>query len=1026
MMKAGDIVHGFRIESVEDLGELKATGIFARHVRTGLEAFHILNDDEENLFAYAFMTPPEDSTGVAHIIEHSVLCGSERYPLKDPFLVLAKQSVKTFLNAMTFPDKTVYPASSMVEADYFNLMSVYGDAVFFPLLEEWVFRQEGHRFEVGDDGKLSIQGVVFNEMRGNYSSFDSIAGDWSLKSILPGSIYAFDSGGDPAEIPDLTYERFRAFHARYYHPANCRVFLAGNIPTERQFALLDEKFLSRFGTSERPAPIEAVAHFDAPRALEVPAPAGSEQDLSKATVMVNWLFPDSTDTVALMEANLVSEVLLGHDGAPLSKALLESGFGEDIAPSSGLETEIRHMCFSVGLRGVERSRAEAAGKFILCAIEQIATGGIAAEEIETAVRSIDFGNREVRRSDGPFALTLMRRSLRGWIHGLGPTATLRYVPAFEEVKRRIAADPAYVTRLITAWFIENRHRALVTVYPDRDYERRLEEQLANRVSAFESSLDGPARERLLSAQRELNERQRTPDPEDLLERIPHLRKSDLPVVADSIQTEFVRLGTLPALLHEQPTNGIAYADLAIPVDVIQPAEYPLLPFFASVLTGCGLGSLSWAEASALAARCTGGLGTMLFTSSTVKGSSMDPVLGRDCAERDFLIVRVKMLSDFADEAIALAFKFIREADFSDTKRLVDLLLEYRNDLDSSLAPGGNQFAVSRASATTGRSRAVDELWNGLSQVRFVRDLSSAVRTKGERERLVSRLDAIRARLLESGMIVNLTGTREILDAMSSSIARHAASFTAPRARPAYASDLRALFALTEPATETALQGAPSAEAGKIGDAAGNIDPSAPWAGPSLELVSANLQVGFAAAVLPSPEYGTSEHPADIVFGHWLANGLLWEKIRTTGGAYGAFAYPDSLENVFVLATYRDPTPCDSLDAFRDALAYAAEHPVDPVSLEKTITGCYSREIQPRSPADRGFTAFIRILYGISDEVRKGKVAGIVSVTPEDLTRCARRLLGDWPVAREAVLAGKKQLKGGMKSEFPGKVIRYTV
>jgi len=1019
MMKKGDIVHGFKIESIDDLGELKATGIFARHAKTGLEVFHILNDDEENLFAYAFMTPPEDSTGVAHIIEHSVLCGSERYPLKDPFLVLAKQSVKTFLNAMTFPDKTVYPASSMVEADYFNLMSVYGDAVFFPLLEEWVFRQEGHRFEVGDDGKLSIQGVVFNEMRGNYSSFDSIAGDWSLKSILPGSVYAFDSGGDPAEIPELTYERFRAFHARYYHPANCRVFLEGNIPTERQLALLEEKFLSRFGPAERPAPIDSVQPFDAPRELEVPAPAGSEQDLSKATVMVNWLLPDSTDTVALMEANLVAEVLLGHDGAPLSRALLESGFGEDIAPSSGLETEIRHMCFSVGLRGVERARAKDAGAFIMEAIGKIASGGIAADEIETAVRSIDFSNREVRRSGGPFALTLMRRSLRGWIHGLGPAATLRYVPAFEEVKRRIAEDPEYVARLIKAWFIENRHRALVTVYPDRDYEVRLEERLALRVSAFESSLDAAARDRLLAAQRDLNERQRTPDPADLLERIPHLKKSDLPIAADSIETEFTRLGAIPALLHEQPTNGIAYADIAIPVDVIPTEEYPLLPFFASVLTGCGLGSLSWAEASALAARCTGGLGTMLFTSSTVKGSSMPQALGPDCAERDFLIVRVKMLSDFADEAIALAFRFIREADFSDTKRLVDLLLEYRNDLDSSLAPGGNQYAVSRAGATTGRSRAVDELWNGLSQVRFVRDLSSAVKGKVERERLVSRLNAIRARLLESGLIVNLTGTREILDSMASSIARRAASFTAPRARPAYASDLRALFSLAEPVADDSPQDAESIARGTSGDVAG-------WGSPSRELVSANLQVGFAAAVLPSPEYGTAEHPADIVFGHWLANGLLWEKIRTTGGAYGAFAYPDSLENIFVLATYRDPAPCDSLEVFRDSLAYAAEHPVDPVSLEKTITGCYSREIQPRAPADKGFTAFIRILYGISDEVRREKISGIVSVTPEDLTRCARRLLGDWPSVREAVLAGKKQLKVGMKSEFPGKVIRYTV
>ena len=1006
VMNKGDVIHGFEIISTEDLGELKATGIFARHRATGLEVFHLRNDDEENLFAYAFMTPPGDSSGVAHILEHSVLCGSESYPLKDAFLVLAKQSLKTFLNAMTFPDKTVYPASSMVEADYFNLMSVYGDAVFFPLIEEWVFRQEGHRFEIGEDGSASIQGVVFNEMRGNYSSFDSIAGDWSLKSVLPGTVYDLDSGGDPAEIPSLTYERFREFHARYYHPSNCRVFLSGNIATERQLELLDEKFLSRFASAKAPDPIAPVAPFDEPRSLEVPAPAGSEQDLSKATVMVNWLLPDSTDTVALMEANLVTEILLGHDGAPLSKALLESGLGEDIAPSSGLETEILHMCFSAGLRGVDRDRARDAERLIMDSLGLLAAGGIDPEEIETAVRSIDFSNREVRRSGGPFALTLMRRSLRGWIHGLGPVATLRYVPAFEEVKRRIAADPSYVSGLIKRWFVSNPHRALVTVYPDPEYEKRLEDRLSGLARDYVASLDSDARARHMASQAALLQRQREEDPPEYLARIPHLTKRDLPVVSDAISTDFRKAGSIPVLAHEQPTNGIAYADIAIPIDVIPIEEYPLLPFFASVLTGSGLDGLSWVEASALSAKYTGGLGTMLFTSSTVKGSVMDERLGPACAERDFLIVRVKALADFSDEALALAFRFIKNADFSDTRRIVDLLHEYRNDLDSSLAPSGNQYAVSRAACATGRSRAVDEIWNGLTQVRFVRSLSASVRAKDERDQLVARLGAIRDALVGAGAIVNVTGNADDIDSMMASISRHAVDFRAPGMRPAFAADEAALFALVAPPEDSSVET-------RTGEA-------------SRELVSAKLQVGFAAAVLPSPEYGTDEHPVDIVFGHWLANGLLWEKIRTTGGAYGAFAYPDSLENVFVLATYRDPSPSDSLATFREALEIASSRGIDPVELEKTIVGCYSREIQPRSPSDKGFTAFIRILYGISDEVRKRKIERVLSVTGDDLARCAGRLLADWPSVREAVLAGKRQLKGPSSSDFSGKLVRYTV
>ncbi|HPX47914.1 MAG TPA: insulinase family protein, partial [Treponemataceae bacterium] len=284
----GTKLHGFEIIESRALPEINAVGVFARHEATGLEVFHLVNSDEENLFAYAFLTPPSDSTGVAHILEHSVLCGSKNYPLKDPFIVLAKQSVKTFLNAMTFPDKTVYPASSMVEADYFNLMSVYGDAVFFPLLDEATFRQEGHRFEFAEDGSVSIQGIVFNEMRGNYSSFDSIAGDWSLRSLLGGTPYDHDSGGDPADIPALTYKQFVQFHRTWYHPGNCRVFLCGNIPTEKQLALLQEQFLQHFGP--RPAAVDfgSVRPFESPVEFDIPAPAGEQSDLSKVTVLLHW------------------------------------------------------------------------------------------------------------------------------------------------------------------------------------------------------------------------------------------------------------------------------------------------------------------------------------------------------------------------------------------------------------------------------------------------------------------------------------------------------------------------------------------------------------------------------------------------------------------------------------------------------------------------------------------------------------------------------------------------------------------
>ena len=1008
-MKIGDRLHGFEIVGVSDLPELKAKGIFARHEVTGLEVYHILNDDEENLFAYAFLTPPEDSTGVAHILEHSVLCGSKNYPLKDPFMVLAKQSVKTFLNAMTFPDKTVYPASSMVEADYINLMSVYGDAVFFPLLEEWVFRQEGHRFEFGEGGKVSIQGVVFNEMRGNYSSFDSIAGDWSLRSLLGGTPYEHDSGGDPADIPALSYEQFRAFHAKYYHPVNCRVFLSGNMPTERQLELLQNRFLVHFGPAEKPLLVEPVRRFEAPREMEVPAPAGEEKDVSGTTVMLNWLLPDSTDTVALMEANLVAEILLGHDGAPLSRTMLESGLGEDIAPSSGLETEILHMCFCAGLRGVPRGKAKDFEELVMSTIRRLSEEDIPEQEIETAVRSIDFSNREVRRASGPFALTLMRRSLRGWIHGLSPEKTLRYIPAFEEVKRRLASEKGYVSRLLREWFVSNPHRSLVTVYPDSDYEKRLEDQLATRVKLFESGLDSQKRAALIEAQSAFFAKQKEADSEEILARIPHLARADLPLVTEHIATDIRFSGPVPVLLHEQPTNGIAYADFAIPVDILSAEDYPLLPFFSSVFTGMGLGSLSWAETSALSARITGGLGTMLFTSSTVPGTTAPAPLPQSVCGRDFLILRVKMLEELSGEALDLVFRFLREANFSDTKRLSDLLLEYRNDLDSSIAPAGNQYAISRASYQSGRSKTVDEIWNGLAQILYVRKISAKISEKDFASDLSLRLSRIRERLLSAGMIVNVTGTASIIDSVLGRLAGYTSGFEAP------------VPVMPESAGLKSAEPHAACEDELLELARGDVPE-----GTSLELAASALQVGFAAAVIPSPVYGSKDQPVDNVFGHWLSNGLLWEKVRTAGGAYGVFTYPDSLEDIFVFATYRDPSPLKSLDVFRDALEAAVLSPIDPVSLEKTITGSYSREVQPRSPADKGFTAFIRVLYGITDEIRKAKLERIVSVTAEDMHSCGRRMLDDWPSVKAAAVGGKKQFKDAEKTFFSGNVVRYTV
>ncbi|MDR2134900.1 MAG: insulinase family protein, partial [Treponema sp.] len=334
MVKKGEHIHNFEILDVVDLPELDAKGIWARH-ESGAGLFHVCNDSEENLFAFAFATPPEDSSGAAHILEHSVLCGSERYPLKDAFIALAQGSLQTFLNAWTFPDKTMYPASSVNEKDYFNLMSVYGDAVFRPLLTEWTFMQEGWRLEAAEKDGLAYSGVVYNEMKGAYSSMDAYAGLWSVKAVMPGTPYAFESGGDPDCIPSLSWEALKEFHRSRYSPGNCRIFLAGNIPTEKQMEFLDRVCLAGLPAG-KPLPRPArTLPWNESRFVRVSCPGSGDE--TKPQAFVSWLCSDTADAVKTTALACLAEILLGHDGSPLTRALIESGLGEDLSPSSGFE-----------------------------------------------------------------------------------------------------------------------------------------------------------------------------------------------------------------------------------------------------------------------------------------------------------------------------------------------------------------------------------------------------------------------------------------------------------------------------------------------------------------------------------------------------------------------------------------------------------------------------------------------------------------------------------------------------------------
>jgi Zn-dependent M16 (insulinase) family peptidase len=996
-LKAGDVVHGFEILEVTELAELKAGaertayGILARHIKSRAELFHILNGDEENLFAFAFATAARESTGIAHILEHTVLCGSEKYPLKDAFLVLCQGSLQTYLNAWTFLDKTVYPASSVNETDYFNLMSVYADAVFCPRLDEWDFMQEGHRLEYGQDGRLVSTGVVYNEMKGVYSAFDEYAGHWSVKSVLPDTPYAFDAGGDPACIPNLTYRQFRDFHKERYSPANCKVFLAGNIATEKQLAFLDEQYFSRLPAGTAFPPVKCAAPWDTPRLFVVPSPAGTEQ---KATVFLSWVCPVK-DSVEMLGLQVLSEILMGHDGSPVGRALVESGFGEDLAPCCGLDGEMRETVFTVGLRGVEDKLIDTGfdedrgtGAFpggevanlIQNKLYQLSTDGLAREDVEAALLSLEFSNREIRRAGGPYALVWLRRALRSWIQGGHPTDTLLFVPRWAELKKRIAADSRYFEKLIERVLLENPHQALVVVKPEKDFIAKQEKKAAQKLKRLEESLTEAQRKEIRDKAAALAARQTMPDPPELLARIPHLSVKDLSTAPDTAPREMHDAGGIPVLAHPLFTNGISYLDFAFPLDVLPPEEYIWLPLFARAITSFGVPGKDYGEMSSILARTVGNLHAALRTGGVVEGTVSavrTPSGVFDLAGRDWFLLRVKMLDEKLIPSLDVLLQLFKDADFSDTRRLRDLTLEMKNEADSSIAPAGHNYAEGRASVGLSRTRLVSELWSGLAQISFLHTLLDR-----DIDTIKQKLIAIRETLLaKSGLLVNVTGGN--IPAALSAVRERFASFGPVRPANEACHDAARLYPLM-------------GRTGPMED------------GPKIEVfTSASMQTGFAASAFPALPMNHDGRVPEFALCHQLATGALWEHIRMKGGAYGAFAQADSLEKVLTFSTYRDPDPLRSLEAFPQILEREARRKLDADTVEKTIIGAYAKIKEPLTNAAKGFIDLIRFFSNMNDETRERLLKRLVQTDAQDLAKAAGDAAKRFSGGAAVVIAGEK-------------------
>lgn len=963
----GASISGFHVVSVHEMAEYRSTGTLFRHEKTGAEVFHLLNEDPENLFSFAFRTLPSDSTGVAHILEHTVLCGSRDYPLKDPFLLLMKGSLQTFLNALTFPDKTVYPASSTVEQDLFNIMRVYGDAVFFPLLRREMFAQEGIRLQFDESGRLELNGVVFNEMKGAYSTHDSIAAEWSYRSLMPDTPYGHDSGGDPREIRNLTYEDFRRFHETYYHPSNALVFLYGNIPSERYLEFLDREFFSRFESKDPVDTVPIQTRWTEAGEMYATYPVKpDEKTARRSSVTMNWLLFPVTDPYRVLSMEVLTDILIGNSGSPLQKALVESGLGEDLSAPSGLETELMELVFSVGLRGTDAVTRGDIETLILETLTRLRDEGIDPEITEGALRKVEFRNREIR-SGGPFGLRLMRRALRGWLHGAGPITTLEFTRWFERLRADVHSDSRYFEKLIDEQLIQNAHRTTVVVEPDPEHDERNRTEMTDWIADYEKSLTDADRAAIEESQKALTALQEEPDPPEAVAKIPFLRKSDLPTDVRVIPYQQRTVaGGVPLYSRDIFTNGIVYVDLAFDVSGLDEALKPYLPLYAYATTEVGLPGLSYDSVARQVALTLGGFSAHVEASPDYRDPSR---------VYQHLFVRIKALETSLDEGLALAQRVLREADFRDRDRMEDILSEVRNEARSSVIPGGHSYAMLRAGRGFSESMKLEETWRGITQLLFLNALGTGDHSA---DVVADRLEEIRSVVLNSSLLkINVSAQGAGLD--------------------------HGIDRLAAIARDIPTAGAPVAE---VTGAAPNGGPQTP----PVESLMIPSNVGYVAVSLPGAEYGTTGYAAESVLSHLYKTGFLWQEIRMKGGAYGAFASARGLDRVFAFASYRDPNVIPTLDAYRRAVEAYADVAVGEAELELALIGSSGRELRPYSPAEKSAVSFRRILYGISDDLRQTARDALLALSPADVRDAARRLRDDFDTRRTVVMAGREAVE----------------
>lgn len=931
-------LQAYEVQKEEDLKGIKAKGYLLRHRKSGARVVYIENDDNNKVFSIGFRTPPSDSTGVPHIMEHSVLCGSRNFPAKDPFVELVKGSLNTFLNAMTYPDKTVYPVASCNDQDFQNLMHVYMDAVFYPNIyeHEEIFRQEGWSYQLDSaEDKLKYNGVVYNEMKGAFSSPEGVLDRVILNTLFPDTSYANESGGDPEVIPELTYEQFLDFHRKFYHPSNSYIYLYGDMDIEEKLHWLDQEYLGKYDRE----PVDSRIRFQEPFAemqeKVIPYSIASEESEEDNTYLsYNKVVGTSLDKELYLAFQILDYALLSAPGAPLKKALTDAGIGKDIMGS--YDNGIYQPIFSVIAKNANEEQKEEFIQVIEDVLRASVKNGIDTKAIEAGINYYEFRYREADFGNYPKGLMYGLQMMDSWLYDEEkPFIHIEALDTFEFLKKQIGTG--YYEELIQKYLLDNPHGAIVIVTPEKGRTARMEAELEEKLQKYKESLTAEEVEAFVQKTQALEAYQSEPESEENLEKIPVLKREDISREIEPIINEEMTLAGVPVIFHEIETNGIGYVDVLFDMSLVEEQDLPYVGILQSVLGIIDTERYDYGTLFNEINVNTGGIGTSLELYNDVTNI-------REKAFKATFEIKGKALYGKLPVAFDMMREILMESKLDDGKRIREILAMLKSRLLMKFQSSGHVTAVLRAQSYASPAAKLKDMTNGIAFYETVSYIEEHF--EEEKEKLSEKLIDLSKKLFcGDNMMLSYTAAREGLEGLEEMVEKLKNSLHTRTAEE----DKRCVIHC-----EKKNEGFKTASKVQYVAKAGNfIDQGVAYTG-ALQILK----------VIMSYDY-------------------LWQNIRVKGGAYGCMSNFNRIgEGYFV--SYRDPNLKRTLDVYDGVVDYLKNFTVSERDMTKYIIGTMSGIDQPMTPASKGERSMNLYMNKVSAEMIREERNQILDAEQDDI------------------------------------------